>query len=422
MSKWLSLILTIFISGIIQQASALDTETKIFNPNFKTLKIGVLDHFLSPPIITLNAGDQIVISFDEIADDFRYLQYRLVHCNADWQPSQLLESEYTDGFNQENIDDYAFSNNTFVHYVNYKIVIPNQDCQPLVSGNYLIQIFPENETEEILLQARFSVVDPEISISGEATSRTDIGFNDQYQQVNFTITQNDYKCNDPYSDLIIVVSQNGRTDNAVTLRHPQRVEGNKIIYEHIKELIFPSGNEFRRFETVRANYPGMNVDKTSYENDIYNAYLMTDHERASQPYIYDQTQHGRYMIDEYNSTDPDLGADYIMTHFTLDIPEVMNADIYVSGELSQNSLNDRYKMIYNRNSNLYELSVPLKQGSYNYQYLAIPHDSAIRIGDTSLVEGNHYETINEYTIKVFQRTPVSRADKLIGCYVVYSGK
>lgn len=402
-------------------AQSVDTETKIFYPDFKTLKIQVADDFLAPPIIHLNSNEQITITFDEIFDDVRYMQYRLIHCNADWQPSQLLDSEIVDGFNIANVNDYAFSSNTFIHYVNYLITIPNQDIKPLVSGNFLLQVFPENDPDDIILQARFCIDEAKVKISGETTSRTDLGYNDIYQQVNFKIDQKNYTIRDPYNDIIAVVEQNGRNDNKAIIAHPQRVLGSEIYYEHIPQLIFKAGNEFRRFETVRANYPGMNVDSTRYIDDSYNAYLKIDEPRANQSYYYDQTQYGRYMIDEYNSTDANLGADYIMTHFSLDLPYVMNADIYIDGELSNHNFSDENKMVYNYNTNLYEKTMRLKQGSYNYQYLAIPRNGNT-IGDPTLVEGNYYETINEYVIKIYQRQPGSRADRLIGSYTIYSGK
>ena len=402
-------------------AQSVDTETKIFYPDFKTLKIQVADDFLAPPIIHLNSNEQITITFDEISDDVRYMQYRLIHCNADWQPSQLLDSEIVDGFNIANVNDYAFSSNTFVHYVNYLIAIPNQDIKPLVSGNFLLQVFPENDPDDIILQARFCIDEAKVELSAEATSRTDLGYNDIYQQVNFKIDQKNYPIRDPYNDIIAVVEQNGRNDNKAIIAHPQRVLGSEIDYEHIPQLIFKAGNEFRRFETVRANYPGMNVDSTRYIDDSYNAYLKIDEPRANQSYYFDQTQNGRYMIDEYNSTDPNLGADYIMTHFSLDLPYVMNADIYIDGELSNHNFSDENKMVYNYDTNLYEKTMRLKQGSYNYQYLAIPRNGNT-IGDPTLVEGNYYETINEYVIKIYQRQPGSRADRLIGSYTIYSGK
>lgn len=419
MNKFICLIISVFACVNIF-AQKIDTSTSIFNSNFKTLKIQKADNFLSPPIIRLNSGEQIILSFDEISDDISYLQYKLVHCNADWLPSNLLDSEIVDGFNITNVDDYAFSYSTFVHFVNYRITIPNDEIRPTVSGNYLLQVFPENEPDDIILQARFAIEEPLVAISGEASSRTDKSYNDKYQQLNFAIYPNDYKIHDPFSDLRVVIEQNGRPDNAVTLSHPQRVNGSSIIYEHIPATIFHAGNEFRRFETVRANYPGMNVDSTRFENEAYNAYIKVDESRAFSAYSFDQTQRGRFIIDEYNSSDPDLGADYILTHFALDFPLIMNGDIFVNGEFTNYKFIDKYKMVYNYDTHRYELTLPLKQGSYNYQYLVVAH--GYNIGDTSPIEGNHYETINEYLIKVFHHEPGSRADRLIGSTIILSGK
>ena len=198
MRRFFSLLfLSLICCSLNIYAQSVDTETKIFYPDFKTLKIQVADDFLAPPIIHLNSNEQITITFDEISDDVKYMQYRLIHCNADWQPSQLLDSEIVDGFNIANVNDYAFSSNTFVHYVNYLIAIPNQDIKPLVSGNFLLQVFPENDPDDIILQVRFCIDEAKVELSAEATSRTDLGYNDIYQQVNFKIDQKNYPIRDP---------------------------------------------------------------------------------------------------------------------------------------------------------------------------------------------------------------------------------
>lgn len=44
-----------------------------------------------------------------------------------------------------------------LHYVHYRITLPNADVQFKVSGNYVLVVYPENEPENILLQVCFSV-------------------------------------------------------------------------------------------------------------------------------------------------------------------------------------------------------------------------------------------------------------------------
>ncbi len=187
----------------------------------------------------LNSDDRIVISFDEIAEDNRWLQYRLIHCNADWQPSRLVESEYLDGFNIADIEDFAYSENTFVHFVNYRIEFPNQSMRPLVSGNYLLQVTDRDAPEDILLQARFMVTEEAAAISGTASGRTDRGHNTEWQQLDMSVMLRGIENANPYQDIEISILQNGSEASRRLLRRPQRVEGNTIIYQHMPELIFP---------------------------------------------------------------------------------------------------------------------------------------------------------------------------------------
>lgn len=399
---------------IYASASSKAMETEIFDPLFRTLTLTLNDNLMADPVITIGSSDNLVISFDEIADDRSYLRCRLIHCNADWRPSSLHESEFVDGFNFAEIEDFGYSSNTFIRYVNYRFEIGKNGLRPLVSGNYIWQVFEENDPDKVLLQARFRVAENNLTILGEASSRTDRGLNDQWQQLNVSIDNRREIIPNPFTDVILEVLQNGRPDTSRFINHPQRLEGERIIYEHLPELIFPAGNEYRRFETVRNDYPGMGVDSTGYIEPLYHAWLSIDSPRADHGYIYDSTQRGRFKIDEYNSTDPDLGADYIMTHFTLDFPEVMDGDIYLEGELALRGYSDLNKMSYDRQSGLYSLAIPLKQGSYNYQYvIKAKNPNKVVAADASLIEGNKFETVNEYNVYLWLRMPGSRADRLL---------
>lgn len=410
-TKYFVIALTAALLSCLSARGAVDTSTRIFDPKFRTVTLTLNDQLLADPVIRLGSGDNLVLSFDEISDDRSYLRARLIHCNSDWQPSSLSETEYVDGFNQADIDDFGYSSNTFVHYVNYKFSIPDEGLRPLVSGNYILQIYDSDDPDTTLLQVRFRVAETGISISGNADGRTDRSFNSDLQQLSLNITPQGTATYNPYADLFVEVLQNSRPDTSRILRAPSGMRGRSFIYEHQPQLIFPAGNEYRRFETVRNNYPGMGVDHTEFADPMYNAWLVTAKPRNEGQYRYDQTQRGRFLIDEYNSTDPDLGADYILTHFSLEMDKLPDADVYIEGELTGRTYSDANKMRYLDDEGMYVLSIPLKQGSYNYQYVAKPQGSPD--ADPGMIEGNHYETINEYNVYVWLRTPGSRADRLI---------
>lgn len=397
-----------------------DTMTGVFAPEFKSLQVQVAGNELSPPIIPLNGEEQIIIKFDELAEERSYLRYSLVHCNADWQPSGLVDAEFVDGFNIADIEDYEYSDATTVHYVHYEIALPNNEMHITASGNYLLRVFPENEPEQILLQARFSVTEHRMKVAASVTSRTDIDYNNQHQQLSVMVDTDDFNVHDIYNDIKVVVSQDGRIDNEIMLTAPMRVSGRVAYYEHLRPLIFKAGNEYRRMETISTTYPGMNVAEIAYANPYYHQILYVDMPRATNNYSYDQTQFGRYKIREYNSNDSDVGADYVVTHFALEMPELIDRDIFLDGDFTYRRFDPQSRLIYNPKTGRYEANLLLKQGAYNYQYLVVPHGSMK--GSTNEVEGDFYPTIHEYTIKVYCRVPGERYDRLVAATTAYSGR
>ena len=408
--------LAIILMPIITLAH--DTSTRIFNPHFRTLKVQTLDDFMSPPVIRMNTEDRIVINFDEIGETNSYLEFRLIHCNADWQPSRLVESEYIDGFNSQRIEDYAFSTATFVHYTNYRIVLPNDDMKILHSGNYLLQVYDPDEPEQTLLQARFQVSENLVQIGGSLTSRTDKGYNTEWQQLSIDVNGEGLGNYNPYQDIWIEISQNMRDETRRVIKNPLRVSGKNSIYEHLPELIYPASNEYRRFESISNSIAGLHVDSMRYMGSNYHVWLKPDEPRVNKEYSYDVTQHGRFIVREYNSTDSDIGADYVTVHFELESPEYTDSDIFVDGEFTHGIYSDYNRMNYDRERHVYTSEIPLKQGAYNYQYV-IRRKEGREGATTSPIEGNKYETSNEYGIEVFYNPPGARADRLVGYSVIH---
>lgn len=395
----------------VRAATSGNLRQEIFHRGVRSLKVESSVGFMTPPIICLDGDDSVTVNFDVIGEDRDFLRCRLIHCNADWTPSRLLESEYIEGFNEMEVSDYAYSTNTFVHYVNYQITIPDGDFRPKTSGNYILQVYPEDSPDDVWLQAAFYVSECVSEIDGILTTRTDKGFNSSYQQLEISVIPGIKETANPYHDFLLEIVQNNVTQSAHQLTQPLRINGDRVVYAHHPELIFPAGNEYRRFETVRADYPGMHVDSVTRNGRQTMVWLTPDDERAGKEYVFDRTQHGRYKIDEYNSTDPNLSADYLITRFTLDIPEYPGMEIFVDGEFSRSNPPDFGRMVYDRHRGVYMADIPLKQGSYNYRYVMKPENGP---SDASMIEGDKYETQNEYLVLLYLRLPGGRTDRLTG--------
>jgi len=60
----------------------------------------------------------------------------------------------------------------------------------------------------------------------------------------------------------------------------------------------------------------------------------------------------------------------------------------------------------------YTLRLHLKQGYYAYQLLFVPVGETQ--GRTDVLEGDHYEMNNTYSVYVYYRAPNDRYDRLVG--------
>jgi hypothetical protein len=282
---------------------------------------------------------------------------------------------------------------------------------PTVSGNYLVRVYGEDNPDDTLLQFRFVVSEQSANLGATATSRTDIDFNRRHQQVSAIANVEHANVREVYNDLTLVAEQNGRPDTRVTVARPLRVSGNTLYYEHLAPLIFRAGNNYRRFECVSTVYPGMGVEAVTLNPPYYNAWVATDNTRSGGSYTTDLNLCGGYVVREYNSTDSDVDADYVVTHLSLDYPEAIDMDIHIDSEWTQRRLDESTRMRYSNERGRYELTCLLKQGAYSYQYLAVPHGALA--GRTADVEGDYYETPNTYRLYLYHRRPGERYDRLI---------
>ena len=72
-------------------------------------------------------------------------------------------------------------------------------------------------------------------------------------------------------------------------------------------------------------------------------------------------------------------------------------------------------MHYDAASGQFEATVLLKQGYYNYQYLAVSDaDAKSGVGKTFPIEGDYYQTENEYTFLSYYKATGSRYWQMVG--------
>ena len=413
-------LLVILFSILACVAHAQTYYTQSFKQNIRSVQINNYYHKPYYPVISLEEDEAVTLKFDDLSNKEETYTYRIIHCNSMWENSNISESEYLDGFFSGFISPTNTSTNTYFPYSHYELNFPNEDCRPIISGNYAILIY-EDGNELPILSACFSVVEPKVALKATTTPLTVLSYKDTYQQVDIEVDYADYNISQPTNEVKILVRQNQRLDNQVYLTDANFYEHKKFRYVNNRNLIFEAGNDYRSFDISSVYVLSDQVESIEYFKPYYHATLYPDIFRKPKELYYHPDVNGRYIINLQNSWDSDSEADYFFTHFSLPAEEpFFNAQVYIIGELTGNKLSKEGLMTYNNQTKAYEKDMLLKQGGYNYLYAVVPYGSKStalnKNGNTqvmSQIEGNAWETENEYAIYVYHRPFGSRYDKLI---------
>jgi hypothetical protein len=409
-----------YLTALFTPTEAKSFRTETFRDDIKSLEVRVGGEMISTPIIELGSQQTVEISFDALHHTAGRFAYTIIHCNADWSPSVLLPVEFMKGFNNLPIDDYKNSFNTTTLYANYLLTLPNENTQPIVSGNYAVKIYDEDNPEDVVLTACFSIAEPLVDIAASISGNTDIDFNKTHQQVEFTVFQKNINIVFPQSELKIFVRQNNNAQDVRTGLQPAIIKNKELLYSHNRNLIFEAGNEYRRIEFRSRNNYGMGVDKIRFFDPYYNVTLFSDRRRNNKTYLYDEDQNGRFFVNCNGCASPRNEADYYIVHFALETKQLDDGDVFLYGDVFNNTADERSRMIYNSEKGAYEKAVLLKQGLYNYLYAFKPYNSDNMTFINT--EGNYFETENEYLITVYYHPAGARFDRLIGYKTVSNGK
>ncbi len=386
----------------------------IYRPNIKTVILENAQLPLSEPAIELNSGMQLLLKFDDLDADYKEYWYTIIHCDAQWKPSDITRSTYLYSFFEDRIMDYSFSFNTLQPYTNYQLRFPNEQIKPMISGNYLLKVYLDNNPDSVAFTKRFLVYENLVDIQASVHAATSAEFRQQKQEVDFTIGTNRYPIANPFGDLQVKILQNFRWDNAIDNLKPIFIKDNLLDYNYDEENTFNGGNEFRRFDIRSLKYETEFVQRIQMHDNGTDVYLMPDKVRYYSRYSSDNDINGKFEIKNYSGSHPDKDADYATVHFQLNYKDpVQDGNIYIAGDLTNWQYNNTSMMKYDEELKAYTGTLFLKQGYYNYEYVFVKDGTTF--GDESWLEGNHYETENNYWILVYHRPQNVRYDKLVAC-------
>ena len=381
-------------------------EDFIHDKNVKTVRLFPLlnspEEQSYPSAIPLRGNTKLLLEFDVLQDEFERMLVKLVHCNSDWSTSRLFPLDYLDDYNEFPINEYEFSFNTRVPYVHYTFIVP----EVKVSGNYALIVYSDDAEEPIFIK-RFLVFDSRVAMTQDYQSLGSAALTRDNQEIQFEIKYRGAGITNPSSNIKAVIKQNQRWDNAIIDLSPTFVNSglNQMEFRHFTgENQFKAGNQFRWFDLQSLEYFGRNVETVDLKPRVPLAILATDEVRGHEAYSEYRDRNGKYEIPH------PYEADYAQVEFFLESKQLKDP-VYLAGDFSQWVKSDYYKLEYFEERRGYYGLILLKQGIYDYQYLVGGQSK-----DPNSLEGNFFQTENEYEILIYYYSFEIDADLLIGYF------
>ena len=385
-------------------------ENEIVPPyNIKTVSF-VQNNQNVVPIFQL--GDTFQLQFDDLYGNDASYFYEIIHCDYNWNPSDLQKRDYLQGFDNQRIQESSNSFNCLQIYTHYSLPFPNSTTQLKISGNYMLRIL--NEGKEVVFSRKLMVYEDLVSVPIQIKRARTVTNLESKHNVEFTIKSNVINFQNPLKNIKTVLFQNGKFCNAISNISPQFTIGNDLIYKYDTLTQFWAGNEFLYFDNKEIRVASNSISRVDNQKEIYSSYLFTNEARANSNYYNWQDVNGNFTVRRLFAENSDIEADYSWVYFSLSAPLFRTSDgaIYVTGMFNNYALTPENKMEYNSEKGIYEKAILIKQGFVNFEFTAVQKNG--KIDSENNIDGNFFQTENEYTVLVYYKEDTDRYTRIIG--------
>ncbi|HSD07300.1 DUF5103 domain-containing protein [Flavobacterium sp.] len=361
------------------------------------------------PIFRL--GESFGFQFDDLYANEADYYYEITHCDYNWVPTDIPKNEYLDGFDSQKVQQYVNSFNTLQGFTHYQLSIPNDYTKIKISGNYVLTIL--NSDKEVVLKRYFVLYENMVAVPLKIRRPRTVKNIYSKHNLDFEINAEQLLLQNPTQNLKVVLLQNGNFNTAIKNIVPQYNLGNVYVYKYDMETQFWAGNEFLNFDTKDIKNANNYVSYVNSDNQIYNTHLYANNAKASFPYSNYSDLNGNFSERKLDAENNKIESDYSWVYFTLSAPLANpSSSIYVVGMFNNYAMTPENKMDFNTKTGLYEKAILIKQGFTNYQYVTVNNKGII--DQENAIDGNFYQTENDYTVLVYYKGNMDRYVRVIG--------
>ena len=182
MLRYLFQILLLFVFTF----ATAQVEKEIVPPyNIKTISF-VQNNQNVVPIFQL--GDAFQLQFDDLFGNDASYFYEIIHCDYNWNPSDLQKRDYLQGFDNQRIQESSSSFNCLQIYTHYRLNFPNSNTQLKISGNYILKIL--NEDKEVVFSRKLILYEDLVTVPIQVKRARNVTNLDSKHNLEFTIKSN----------------------------------------------------------------------------------------------------------------------------------------------------------------------------------------------------------------------------------------
>ncbi|MBP3253784.1 MAG: DUF5103 domain-containing protein [Bacteroidales bacterium] len=399
----------VFLLGVVTcwLHAQLVYENRTYSPLVKTVTLRKTSKSFDAPVISLQKGERLILEFDDLREETKRYEYKLIHCNADWTQSSLPSTEYTEGFDVQPIETFENSFNTIQRYVHYTQIIPSADMRITKSGNYIIKVFAEGNEDNVILTRRMYVCEDKTVVKTDVRPSQEASLFQTHQQVNVRVEGKDgmfFQNPDRY--MTVKVMQNNN-DVAAHVLKMNSSSGSGIDFSYGTANQFAAGNEFRSFDFTSLRRKTQYVAEFDFVNNQNTVYLREMKLRDRLPYSKESDINGNFYIRNEYGDNAGVTSDYAWVNFVLNTPMSLEGTYFVVGAMT-----DWRPAEMQFADGKYRLSLYLKQGYYNYMIAFGDRNAALQ--DIRFKENDFAITNNVYTVLVYYHNFADDYDELIG--------
>jgi len=299
----------------------------------------------------------------------------------------------------------------------YQGVFPNQNVSFPYSGKWKFFIVDPHNKNKIYGEGKFYVVYPEVKLSASIEK-----LRSQYSNQELAILGRSIGISTSfilpdslYSFYVkgIEIVENYKIPHSIFIDRENQSQDKFFEWNGSNRFTFVvqnlrPGNEYRQIDLTDINfYNQQNVN--AHYNGIETSNLFKQNFR--------DFNGGSYLVDYF-----DEYSEYMNVNFRIRTPENVINPIFLVGSFNNWEVQPEYELF--DDDGLLNLRIELKRGIYDYVYVTgeIVNDQIKNI-DWNILEGNFWETKNEYNIFLYYASQEKGGyDKIIGYLKINSGE